>query len=69
MEDLIKNLAGKQINVLCGPAVSFRGNALESANGLLKLQSEEDDEWYISIDKIVAICEVSESHSRPGFIG
>lgn len=69
MEDLIKTLVGKKINVLCGPAVSFRGTALDLANGLLKLKSEEDDEWYIALDKIVAVSEVTESHTRPGFIG
>lgn len=69
MEETLKNFIGKKINVLCGPAVSFRGDALELVNGVLTLMSEEDDRWYIAVDKVAAVCEVTESHSRPGFIG
>jgi hypothetical protein len=68
MEEIVKSLVGKTIDVNCSGASGFRGEALEADNGVLKLRDEDGAIFYIAVDKISAIGEVPNHHSRPGFI-
>jgi hypothetical protein len=68
MEEFLKQLMGKKIDVSCGSNVSFRGDVIDVKNGILFLR-EDEKIAYVAVDKIAIICEVKEHLSRPGFVG
>ena len=68
MEEFLKTLMGKKIDVSCGANASFRGDVIDVKNGILFLR-EDEKVGYVAIDKIAVMCEVKEHLSRPGFVG
>ena len=69
MEELLKHLMGKKIDVSCGSNAAFRGDVVDVKNGVLYLRDETERVAYVAISKIAVIYEVKEHASRPGFIG
>lgn len=69
MEEIIRSLTGKKIDVNCGHSAIFRGENLGYANGVLTVKDETGKTVFIDAAKIIAVIEVSEASSRPGFIG
>ncbi len=68
MEELLTQLVGKKIDVNSGVSAAFRGDVSEVKNGVLYLRSEDEKVIYIPIEKIAAVYECGETHSRPGFV-
>jgi len=68
MEQLLKQLIGKKIDVSTGITTAFLGEVKDVTDGVLYLTSDEDKIIYIAIEKIAAFYECSDVHSRPGFI-
>ena len=69
MEELIRKLTGKKIDVSCGSGAMLRGEVLDVRDGVLYLRDEDEKSAFVAVDKIATIYECSESVSRPGFIG
>lgn len=69
MEEIIRQLAGKKIDVSCGSGPVLRGEVVDIRDGILYLRDEDERAAYVAIEKIATICECSDSASRPGFIG
>lgn len=69
MEELLKSLLGKKIDVTCGTNASFRGDVVDVKSGVLYLRDEDDKVAYVAIDKIALIYELKDPTVRPGFIG
>ena len=68
MEELLRTLLGKEIDVTCGTNAAFRGEVVDVKGGLLYLRDEEDRVAYVDIDKIAVVYECKETHLRPGFV-
>ncbi len=68
MEELLKRLKGKKIDVSCGTTAVFRGDIIEVDNGVLHLRDEDSRDVFVAVDKVSMVCECSESSTRPGFI-
>jgi len=69
MEELLKSLMGKKVDISCGTNASFRGDVVDVKNGVLYLRDEEDKVAYVAVDKIAVIYECKDTLSKPGFIG
>jgi hypothetical protein len=69
MEEFLRQLMGKQIDVSCGSSISVRGDVVDVKDGVLYLRDEHEKVAYISIGKIAIIWEVKEGPTRPGFLG
>lgn len=69
MEEFLKHLMGKQIDVSCGSNTSVRGDVVDVKDGVLYLRDEHERVAYIAIDKIAVIWEVKPNVARPGFLG
>ena len=69
MEELLRQFAGKKIDVTCGSGVALRGEVRDVSGGVLHIRDEDGKAAYIAIEKIAAVYECSDSASRPGFIG
>jgi hypothetical protein len=68
MEELLKQLLGKKVDVTCGTNVAFRGDVMDVKKGVLYLRDEEGEVAYVAIDMIAVIYECKDPHLRPGFI-
>ena len=69
MDELIKGMIGKKIDVTCGTSAVYRGEVKQVENGVVTLLDDEDRTIYISTKKISTVTEVSDATHRPGFIG
>jgi hypothetical protein len=68
MEELLKNLLGKKIDVTCGPNAAFRGDVVDVKSGVLYLRDEDEKVAYVAIEKIAVVYECKDAHLRPGFV-
>ncbi|PYS92474.1 MAG: hypothetical protein DMF62_00580 [Acidobacteria bacterium] len=68
MEEKLKQLRGKRVDVNCGAAAVFRGVVEDVDDHILVLKDENDLITNISLRKIIAVTECVEPLSRPGFI-
>ncbi len=68
MEELLRSLMGKKVDITCGTNATFRGDVMDVSSGVLYLRDEEEKVAYVSIDKIAVIYECKEPSIRPGFI-
>ena len=69
MEEFLKQLMGKEIDVSCGANATVRGDVVDVKDGVLYMRDDQDRVAYISIEKIAVIWEVKPNTSRPGFVG
>lgn len=68
MEEFLKQMIGKQIDVAFGSSGVVRGKVIDVKDGILFLEDEYERTACASIDKITVVWECKEPHSRPGFI-
>ncbi|MGI9035712.1 MAG: MM0924 family protein [Pyrinomonadaceae bacterium] len=68
MEEFLKQLMGKKIDVSCGAAASVRGDVVDVKQGILYLRDENDRVAYVAIERIAVVWEAQEHQSRPGFV-
>ncbi len=68
MEELLKNLLSKKIDVTCGINATFRGDVVDVKSGVLYLRDEDGEVAYVAIDKIAVIYECKDPQTRPGFV-
>ena len=68
MEELLRSLMGKKVDVSCGANAAFRGDVVDVKSGVLFLRDEEDRVAYVAVDKIAVVMEVQQHSSRPGFV-
>ena len=68
MEDFLKQLMGKKIDVAYGTSATVRGDVIDVKDGVLFLRDEEDKVAYVAVGRIAVIWEVKEQQTRPGFV-
>lgn len=68
MEEFLKQLMGKKIDISCGASSTVRGDVVDVKNGILYLRDEEERVAYVSIERIGIVWEVKDHQTRPGFV-
>lgn len=68
MEELLKGLIGKKLDINAGAGSMFNGELKSVENGIAVLLNDDDQTLYMSISHIRAVTESNSSQSRPGFI-
>ncbi len=68
MDEIILQMTGKKIDVNCAANSMFRGEVIGVKNGVLTLKDEDEKTVFIAIERIAAVYECGDSHSRPGFV-
>jgi hypothetical protein len=69
MEEFLKQLLGKKIDISCGAASTVRGDVMDVKDGILYLRDDNDRVAYVSIERVAIVWEVKEQQTRPGFVG
>lgn len=68
MEDFLKQMMGKKIDILCGANAAVRGDVVDVKDEILYLRDENERVAYVTISKIAVVWEVDEHQTRPGFV-
>jgi hypothetical protein len=68
MEELLKQLMGKKVDISCATNATFSGEVVDIKGGVLYLRDEDERVAYVAIEKIAMIWEVKEPQARPGFV-
>jgi len=69
MEEFLKQMTGKKIDISCGNGSNVRGDVVDVKNGILYLRDESERTAYVVIEKIAIVREVKDHQTRPGFLG
>ena len=69
MEEFLKQLTGKKIDISCGTGSNVRGDVTDVKNGILYLRDESERTAFVAIEKIAIVWEVKDHQTRPGFLG
>lgn len=69
MEEFLKQLTGKKIDISCGTGSNVRGDVVDVKNGILYLRDESERTAFVAIEKIAIVWEVKDHQPRPGFLG
>jgi hypothetical protein len=67
MEDILLDMIGKKIDLVCNGGASIRGTVLKASGGVLHLQGEESV-CYVAIDKIAVVWGTADDPHRAGFL-
>jgi hypothetical protein len=67
MEDFLKTLMGRRIDVFCGATSSMRGVVAQVESGVLHLKDDDGETCYIAIEKIIAVWEKRDKERHSGF--
>lgn len=68
MQDVLSRLIGKKVDLYCGSASSLRGEVIRVEGTVLHLKDKDEKLYYVSIDKIVAVWEVTNEDHQAGFV-
>ncbi|CAN5814981.1 hypothetical protein BH20ACI4_BH20ACI4_14800 [soil metagenome] len=68
MEEFLKQLMGKKIDISCSANTNVRGDVVDVKGGILYLRDEHERVAYVAIDKIAIVWECKDSLTRPGFV-
>lgn len=68
MENFLKTLMGRQIDVFCGATSSLRGVVAQVDSGVLHLKDNDGETCYIAIEKIIAVWEKRDKERHSGFV-
>ena len=69
MEEFLKKMMGKKIDIACGTTLTVRGDVIDVKNGILHLRDEHERVAFVAVEKVAIVWEVKEHHTRPGFVG
>ena len=67
MEDFLKTLMGRSIDVFCGASSTMRGVVAQVEGGVLHLKDNDGETSYIAIEKIIAVWEKCDKERHSGF--
>ncbi len=68
MQELLAKLVGKKLDIMCGGVANLRGKAVKVDNGVLHIVGEDDQVYYVAIERIAVFHEVRVNDQRAGFI-
>ncbi len=68
MEEFLRQLVKKQVDISFGAASTVRGDIVDVKDGILHLRDEDERIAYVSVERIAVVWEVKDSQSRPGFV-
>lgn len=68
MEEKLRALEGKRVDLNCGTGAIFRGTVKEVQAEVVTIVDEDELNTSIAIRKIIAVTECVDPVTRPGFI-
>jgi len=68
MEEFLKTMLGRKIDVFCGATSSLRGEVSKVESGVLHLKDDDGQTCYIAVERIIAVWEKRDKERHSGFV-
>ena len=68
MRELLSKMVGKKLDLFCGGTSSLRGKLVKVDGDVAHLVDEDDQMFYVSVERIVVFSETKSGEQRAGFI-
>jgi hypothetical protein len=67
MRELLSKMVGKKIDLFCGGTSSLRGKLVKVDEGVAHLVDEDDQMFYVALERIIVVSESRTGDQRAGF--
>lgn len=68
MEELLMSMKGMRVDLVSAGGGVLRGEIVKLAGGVVSMTFEDGRNGFVAADKVVAVVEVKENSSKPGFV-
>jgi hypothetical protein len=68
MQELLAKMVGKKIDLFCGGTSSLRGKLVKVDEGVAHMVDEDDQMFYVAVERIIALSESRSGEQRAGFV-
>jgi hypothetical protein len=68
MRELLTKMVGKKIDLFCGGTSSLRGKLVKVDDGVAHLVDDDDQMFYVALERIIALSESRSGEQRAGFV-
>jgi hypothetical protein len=68
MRELLNRMVGKKLDMFCGGTSSLRGKLVKVDEGVAHMVDEDDQMFYVAIERIIVFSETRTGDQRAGFV-
>ena len=68
MREILVKLVGKKIDLFCGGTSSLRGKLVKVDEGVAHMVDEDDEMFYVAVERIIVVTESRTGEQRAGFV-
>jgi len=68
MREILAKLVGKKIDLFCGGTSSLRGKLVKVEGDVAHMVDEDDNMFYVAIERIIVLSESHAGETRAGFV-
>ena len=68
MREILLKMVGKKIDLFCGGRSSLRGKLVKVDDSVAHMVDEDDQMFYVALERIVVVSETHTGDQRAGFV-
>jgi hypothetical protein len=68
MRELLAKMVGKKVDLFCGGTSSLRGKVVKVDEGVAHLVDEDDQMFYVAVERVIVFSETRSGEHRAGFV-
>lgn len=68
MQELLAKMVGKKLDMFCGGTTSLRGKLVKVEEGVAHMVDEDDQMFYVAVERIIVFSETKSGDVRAGFV-
>jgi hypothetical protein len=68
MRELLVKMVGKKLDLFCGGTSSLRGKLVKVDDGVAHFVDEDDQMFYVAVERVVVFSETRSGDLRAGFV-
>ncbi len=68
MRELLAKMVGKKVDLFCGGTSSLRGKVVKVDDGVAHLVDDDDQMFYVAVERIIVFSETRSGEHRAGFV-
>ena len=68
MRELLAKMVGKKVDLFCGGTSSLRGKVVKVDDAVAHLVDEDDQMFYVAVERIIVFSETRSGEQRAGFV-
>jgi hypothetical protein len=68
MREILTKLVGKKVDIFCGGRSSLRGKLVKVDGDVAHMVDEDDQMFYVAIERIIVLSETRSGDQRAGFV-